>query len=309
MPAAAAAPFIVGVPRSGTTLLRLMLDAHPEVAIPTETHFAPQLISACSERAVDRDGVVDLVTGHVRWPTFGLAPGDLRRRLPAGRAVGAGEALRAFYSAYAESQGKPRFGDKTPGYLREMRRLEKALPEAAFIHIVRDVRDVALSMTEAELTMPDTVEKAARRWERQIRKGRARAQRVATYMELRYEDLVLDTEATLRKVCDFIELGWDARMLDYHERAAERLEPLARERPRGGGRAPIPAWYAPSIHARAGEPPAAERAGRWRREMSAEDVETCEAVAGDLLADLGYELVRGAGVPAAARRTPTPDDG
>ena len=127
----APAPFIVGVPRSGTTLLRLMLDAHPALAIPTETHFGPELIAACRGGGLDRDGVVELIAGHNRWQTFELDRSSIRDRLAAGRSIEGGEALRAFYDAYAEAQGKPRWGDKTPGYLREMRLIQKALPEEA----------------------------------------------------------------------------------------------------------------------------------------------------------------------------------
>ena len=164
-------------------------------------------------------------------------------------------------------------------------------------------------MTSAELTMPDSVEQAARRWARQMSKGRAEAERVERYREVRYEELVLDTEATLRGVCDFIELDFDAAMLGYHERAADRTRPLARERPRGHGKPPIPAWYGPSIHALTSEPPVAERAGRWRTEMSAEDVEVCEAVAGETLSELGYELAGAGGGRARDQGTPGSDDG
>src|SRR3954468_18521703 len=79
------APFVVGVPRSGTTLLRLMLDAHPQLAIPPETHFLPKLIRACQEELdADRDGrkrALELITQHRRWPDFGLDAADLEARL------------------------------------------------------------------------------------------------------------------------------------------------------------------------------------------------------------------------------------
>src|SRR5690242_11597706 len=79
------APFVVGVPRSGTTLLRLILDAHPAVAIPPETHFLPKLIRLCQQaEARDEDArgaVLELLTGHRRWPDFGLEPDEVRVRL------------------------------------------------------------------------------------------------------------------------------------------------------------------------------------------------------------------------------------
>src|ERR671937_2954580 len=85
-PQRAPAPFIVGVPRSGTTLLRLMLDAHPDLAIPPETHFLPKLIRLCAEaeKAGEdaRRRVVELLTTHRRWPDFGLDPDDVAGGAP-----------------------------------------------------------------------------------------------------------------------------------------------------------------------------------------------------------------------------------
>src|SRR5947207_10054330 len=78
------APFVVGVPRSGTTLVRLMLDAHPDLAIPPETHFLPKLIRLVQEadEAEDaRAAALEFITTHRRWPDFGLEADDLRERL------------------------------------------------------------------------------------------------------------------------------------------------------------------------------------------------------------------------------------
>jgi hypothetical protein len=81
-PGAAPAPFVVGVSRSGTTLLRLMLDAHPELAIPAETRFLPELF-AMVEGGARPDAVTAFLTGHDRWGDFGLDAGELGRRIDA----------------------------------------------------------------------------------------------------------------------------------------------------------------------------------------------------------------------------------
>src|SRR3954454_2013220 len=107
------APFVVGIARSGTTLLRLMLDAHPELAIPPETHFLPQVVRA-ERNGADTDGLIGVITEHRRWPDFGLDEGELRAR--AGDS-GASGVLRAFYGLYAEKEGKPRWGDKSTNYV------------------------------------------------------------------------------------------------------------------------------------------------------------------------------------------------
>jgi hypothetical protein len=287
-PAGPPAPFIVGVARSGTTLLRLMLDAHPELAIPPETHFIPKVVKACDEPGDPRERVFELITTHRRWPDYGLDAGELRSRLDPIDPLTAGDALRAFYGLYAERRGKPRWGDKTPSYVRRMRRVESALPEAHFVHLVRDGRDVALSQVEVDFG-PDAVEDAARDWVEGIGKARRQARRVRRYIELRYEDLVADPEPPLRRVCEFIELPWDETMLDYHEGASDRMAEVARDFERGGGPA-IPASVRASRHTRVAEPPQRERAGRWRNDMTAADRERFEAIAGELLAELGYEV-------------------
>jgi hypothetical protein len=280
------APFVVGVSRSGTTLLRLMLDAHPQLAIPPETHFIPDLVKACEQEHAGPEEALELITTYRRWPDFGLEAEELGRRLRPIDPFGPGEALRAFYGLYAERAGKPRWGDKTPHYTRRMPLIEAVLPEARFVHLIRDGRDVALSLIEVHFG-PEDVREAAKRWSRWIVKARRHGQRVRHYLELRYEDLVSEPEAVLRQVCEFVDLPWDPVMLDYHQRAGERMEESARAiaRRRGGE---VPADMRARQHRNVRQPPQEARVGRWRREMSASDQAEFEAVAGDLLGELGY---------------------
>ena len=280
------APFVVGVARSGTTLLRLMLDAHPQLAIPPETHFIPKVVKACEQGGDPHQRVFELLTRHRRWPDYQLDANELRERLERLHPLTAGDALRAFYGLYAERQGKPRWGDKSPSYLRRMRRVASALPEARFVHLVRDGRDVALSQVEVDFG-PDAVADSARDWAEGIDRARRQARRLRHYLELRYEDLVADPETVVRRVCEFIELPWNPAMLDYHEGAEERMSEVARDFDRGGGPS-IPAAVRASRHTRVVEPPQTGRVGRWRTEMSPSDREAFESIAGELLTELGY---------------------
>jgi hypothetical protein len=201
--------------------------------------------------------------------------------------------LRAFYTLYAEREGKPRWGDKTPGYVRYMRMIEGALPEARFIHLIRDGRDGALSILSQDMGI-DRVAKAAKNWKNLIEKARDQAHSLNHYLEVRYEDLVLDTEGTLRRVCEFCELSWEPAVLNYHERAEKRLEETARDLPRPG-RSPRPGALRLASHALTKEPPRADRVSQWRTQMSEADRVAFEEVAGDLLAELGYEVAGGEG--------------
>ena len=108
-------------------------------------------------------------------------------------------------------------------------------------------------------------------------------------MEIHFEDLVADTEGSLRRVCDFIDLEFDPVMLDYHERAEGRLAEKARELPRKN-RPNQPAEARLESHRLAKEPPRSDRVGMWRERMTDEEVAEYEAIAGDMLVELGYEL-------------------
>jgi hypothetical protein len=284
------APFIVGVARSGTTLLRLMLDAHPDLAIPPETHFVPRVIKRVDGGAGAAE-VASFLEQHPRWGDFGLDATELTRRLAALPAFDAGNALRAFYGLYAEGQGKPRWGDKSPPYVNRMARIQSVLGEARFIHVIRDGRDVALSLASVSWG-PGEAAEVAQKWVDEIGKARRQAARKldpGTYHEVHYEELVADPESVLREVAETIELPWDPSMLAYHERAGERMGEVERDFTPGGGEV-ISASERADQHALVREPPRSDRAGRWREQMSAEDRAAFEEIAGELLGELGYPL-------------------
>jgi Sulfotransferase family len=303
--ARAPAPFVVGLWRSGTTLLRMMLDAHPDMAIPPETHFVPELLKALPKRARPNashaDKALSLLTSHRRWGDFGLDADELGERLRKREPLNAATALRVFYRAYARGQGKKRWGDKTPNYIQSMRKISRHLPEARFVHLIRDGRDAAISRRERAVDEPAGFPWLARRWEERILDARKQARRLeGLYLEIHYEELVTEPEATLREVCEFIELDYDPAMLAYHERAEERLEEMDRDLPEEDGKAERPAEHRLAGHELTAEPPRTDRIGRWRREMSPEDVAAFDEIAGDLLRDLGYEVE-----PAGARSEAT----
>ena len=169
-----------------------------------------------------------------------------------------------------------------------MREIQAYLPEARFIHLIRDGRDVALSVLK-QAWGPQTIEAAAEKWRSRVLRGRAQQPYLGFYMEVKFEDLVLHTERELRRICEFIELDFDPAMLGYHETAEERLQEKARALPRAHGEAQS-AEKRLASHAKTFEPPNPDLIGTWKQRMPPEDRAAYEALAGDLLADLGYEL-------------------
>jgi Sulfotransferase family len=289
----APAPFIVGVPRSGTTMLRLMLDAHPELAIPPETYFVTNLIEA-ADGGAGPEQLANVLVGHRRWGDLGICEAALRSRLTAlGRPDG-GDAIRVAFGLYAEGRGKPRWGDKTPAYLTNIAEIGAAVPEARFVHLIRDGRDVALSilrMPEADRPMrnPDTVGLVATRWSRRIGRARRQAAGLPHYLEVRYEELVADPESALRHVCEFVELDYLPELLDYHADAGERLDEMSRDLEARGDLPPQGAGNRTAPHALTSQPPKRDRIGAWRQEMTAGQVAEFEAEGGEMLRELGYE--------------------
>ena len=284
-------PFLVGAPRSGTTLTRLMLDAHPELAIPPETYF---LTLAAKQYRKLRKGdwlepYLDTATGYKRWPEFHLDAEAYKRRVREAQPQDLGGAVREFYAMYAEREGKQRFGDKTPFYVRKMDLIQRTLPEARFIHIIRDGRAVALSIMGLWFG-PNTIEEAAEFWVARIDQARKKAANIDHYIEVRYEDIVRDSEPQLRRICEFVDLPWDDRVLRYYETVVERISrELPPEEVTPDGRV-ISTAEREKIMENVSRPPDPSRIDRWRTEMSVEDQKTFESIAGERLAEFGYPL-------------------
>ncbi len=283
--------FVVGCPRSGTTLLRLMLDAHPSLAIPPESHFIP-LVARVRSRYEQPSGfdaehmAADVMRG-LRFQDWGLPAEDVRRAIRERRPATLAAAIECFFVAYADAHGASRWGDKTPGYSVELPLISELFPEAVFVHLIRDGRNVALSLMEVPRP-PRSFAEAAQVWRYRVSKGRADGAALGElrYLELRYEALVDDPESALKQICGVASLDYTPAMLDYH-----REDPAASVPERNWGH-----------HRNLASPPTPGLRD-WRERMSDADQELFEAVAGDELSSLGYErrFPRvGAGVRARA---------
>jgi Sulfotransferase family len=286
-------PFVVGAPRSGTTLLRLMLDAHPQLAIPPETYFIPRANkrwkAARRSKEDPVEAYLDEVTTHKRWPDFHLDAEGYRERVRAAAPTEVGDAVREFYEMYIEKVGKPRWGDKTPFYVRKMEVIREVIPEARFIHIVRDGRGVALSIMHLWFG-PDTIEDAAEFWVARIDEARRKARNLDHYIEIRYEDIVRDPEPQLRRICEFVDLPFDERMLTYYEHIDERIAmEIPPEEIAPDGRV-VGTEERLKIMENLSRPPDPSRIDRWRNDMPAGDREKFEAIAGPRLREFGYPV-------------------
>jgi len=281
MMAAMADPFfIVGNDRSGTTMLRLIIDRGPDAAVPPESMFLTDLASAFDaggppdERAAER--LMRTVWEHPKvrlWELPGEPPA-----VP--RGLSGRDAYRfvvaAPFEAYAARHGKPRWGDKTPHYVHHVDHLLRLWPRARFVVLVRDGRDVALSLRRMPFG-PNNAWAAAQWWARGIRAGAgAQREHPDAVLTVRYEDLARRPAGEVRRVCGFLDLSYSDDMLALEEVDPARIVPDQA------------AWFPTlfdGINTSAVE--------RWRREMGTRDQRIFAALAGAELAKLGYEVAGG----------------
>jgi hypothetical protein len=265
---------LLGVSRSGTTLLRVILDRSPGVAIPDESFFVP-LLARRHGKAIDAERFLDDVARIPTIRQWGVPVADVAARVRSGMSTG--EAIAAIYETYAALAGKPRWGDKTPMYMRHLPLLDELFPNAQYVHLIRDGRDAALSflqLPEGTFTRtwahPRTPAQFACLWRKEVGAARALGRRVGAtrYHEVRYEELVASTEPTVRGICAFGEIPFEPAMLDY----AGAIDVSAKPHQQRLLAAPTPGVR------------------RWRDDLSEIDVAAFDAVAGDLLDELGYEI-------------------
>lgn len=274
-------PFFVGVGRSGTTLVRSIFDAHSQLAVANEPSFMTWILRHPSRYANDggfdtERFLYDLLRNpkvSSRVYQWGLDD-RIRSSIREARPVDLSDAIRLVYTVYAEAHGKKRHGDKTPGHSRYMAELAELLPEARFVHIVRDGRDVALALKDVKFGSANGTQ-AAYHWARRVRRAEKIGHELGPgrYLRVRYEDLTTMTEAEVKKICHFLGLEFEPGMLRYFERPDAVFAGLAGQ-----------------AHHRRLRLPVTKGLRDWRQQMPRRDIQRFEAIAGDVLRDLGYEL-------------------
>lgn len=270
--------FVVGADRSGTTMLRLMLNEHPRLHVPRESWFLIPLMNALS---LDRElspleveTALRLITSHSRWQDWEVRDDELRRCVHGLEQPRLGDVVEAVFLLSAGRAGKQRWGDKTPEYVQEIDRLHQLFPDARFIHLIRDGRDVCRSLMKYQFRA-EGLRDNARYWAHYVTAGMTSGRRLPTplYTEVSYERLVLQTEAVLQELCRFLDVAYDPSMLHFHSHASENIAP-----------------WEQTIHRKTMRAPEPSDVGRWKKEMRALDVLRFEAIAGRTMDAAGQPL-------------------
>jgi hypothetical protein len=287
--------FVGGCPRSGTTLLRTMLNSHPGLAIPHETRI---LVDGYRRRAKWGDlgdpenrrrvarWVVERKVSRYRQLT---EDADELVECMVAAAPTIGSVLGAGFRLYADRHGKPRWGEKRPSVVLNLDAVFAMFPDAQYVNVVRDPRAVVASIRKVGRQhgwgahgLPggtDTWERSARaadRWRRRLRADQ--------FLEIQYEHLVADPAAVLGRIVEFLDLdaaGLDA-MLHHHETAD---------------------IHSRTLHSLVSKPVTTERLRAWEQALRPKEIAFVESALGDWMLRYGYEPVAaGVEVPAELRR-------
>jgi hypothetical protein len=263
--------FIVGVNGSGTTMLADALGRHPELfMLPTESrvlpYFAERYADALLASPQARRELAQALGGSRAFRRSNPNRGQpLRLKDPEKLPPKFADIVAATYMALARPAGKIRWGDKSPMYLQHLEVLAARFPEARFVHIYRDARDAAQSFHRRWRQNP---RRAVYRWKQAIRIGRQQSARLGPgrYMEVGYEDLTADAEDWMRRICEFLALGFHPAVM---ESSMRMMDPASRSASQGR---------------------IIQNSGRWRDYFTPAQVAELEHIAGAALKELGYEV-------------------
>jgi len=243
--------FLIGAKRSGTTVLRLMLDHHSQIAWPFEFEFVSNLLPD-DDHWPDLEGVYDYLSTNRQF---------LQANLAIDKTLSVAELVDSFLVQKRELASKPFVGATVH---RDYQRLLGVWPEAKFIHLLRDARDVARS--SIGIGWAGNHWSGGHRWIEAEQEWRELRKNLADdrWIELKYEDLIVRPVEVLTEICGFIGVGYEEALFDYTKDSTyERPDPSLIE--------------------------------QWRRKMTEEQIRTVEACAGKMMVECGYAL---SGLPA-----------
>ncbi|MEZ0174980.1 MAG: sulfotransferase [Candidatus Reddybacter sp.] len=277
--------FIVGAPRSGTTLLQYMLRSHPDISIPTaESHFFIPLLKQESEygdlhkldnirRVLQRmyQQSASFLDTDLHGITFDIE--ILSNQLHAQQFDSMAQLIAGLFELNAKGENARRWGDKTPYYVLHMKRLLEQFPDAQFIHLIRDGRDCALSMFEREhdFRVYNTFF-AAKYWEIYVEIGQKMGLEIGSenYHEIRYEDLLDNPQTVMKGVCGFLNEEYNDVLVNFNKSGEAGKTPLLQQ------------------------PIQKQNQAKWRTQMTAAQIAVFESAVTGTLRNCNYPLTTNA---------------
>jgi len=277
--------FIIGRPRSGTTMLRLLFEAHPNVTIPPESPFILSLFKKYGKVTVWDTAIIkdycDDVFQQRYFDKWLIDKDELLKHLLEEEGVNTyhniiKKTCLAYKSVY-DKQEIRLIGDKNPGYSLYISRIHKIFPEAKIIHITRDYRDNYLSLINVNFEVP-IVPLVIYRWKFALRQAwKLKKKNPDLVYSIKYEDLAADPETHFRELCRFMEIEYDASVMSFHEKKSEVEKAYTGSTEIG------------IIHKSLMNPISTQRMNLWKTQMSRRDIRIADLVAGKTVEKAGYQ--------------------
>lgn len=279
--------FIVACPRSGTTILASILNSHSLIATATETHFFNYITKQKKYNwknfdqkqfamILEESRIVDFFTLSKISKEELMAKFDITK-FSHDINENKKTVFNFLITALAEKKQKQLFCEKTPQHLLNLDEILELYPNAKIIHIVRDGRDVVNSLLKMPWR-PDGLLNNSRFWKFYIRLGKKYEKKLEKhkFKTIRFEDLLGNPEATIKGVCDFLEIHYEETMLVRSGQNRKDFENIFSD------------WESSWKH-KSVEEIDSTRVGAWKKELSAEDQLILNWHQRKLLLDLGYE--------------------
>ncbi len=277
--------FIVACPRSGTTKLASLLNKHSAVASATETHFFNHVsrlscFSANGDLSLEPANLSQFfaeprVQDYLQVSNMGqdeLATAFLNATGES-KTISKREVFNIMTSEFLKAKSKTIFCEKTPQHLQNVNEIHLLYPDARFIHLVRDGRDVVSSLIKMPWRPPGLINNA-RFWQRYIKLGEAAARALPAdrFLTVRYEDLLMEPETTLKTICAFVGIEFEDTMI-----ASGSTEPIFAN------------WEAEWKH-KASQAIDTSRIGAWREELGLDAAAILNGFLTTTIKKLGYTV-------------------
>ena len=216
--------FILGSQRSGTTLLRLLLNNHSAVAIPNEASFLmpflgkKELLDSGVLSDFRKQRILRYLMANSQFAKWKLQERELIQELKIHLTMR--QLISLLYYLFASKHGKSICGDKSPTFIRKLGALSDGFPNAKFIHIVRDGRDTFLSLRRKNAPGTSSIALSALEWKFKILLIRRAIKKLkGRVIQVRYEDLVLEPKKELTTICTFLGIPFEKQMLDFWKKS------------------------------------------------------------------------------------------
>jgi hypothetical protein len=260
--------FIIGCGRSGTTLLRTILNRHADIAIPLESLFIIDYLKAAARHEISF--LISMLMREPEISEWGIRPQveDFKG------CQSISDVIIQLHQIYLQAEDKKSWGQKTPRFVRETALLLEHFPDALFIHVVRDPRAVVSSLIHSNVHHSNAYH-ASLRWRMDVKKGLELEERHhRLVIRVHYEDLVRNPENTLRQILEFLNLVYDPAILQQDESSVAEYSMFYR-----------------NIHANLDRDPTDRYIDKWKDKLSSADIEVVEALTQVYMQRLGYEPV------------------